>query len=83
MSFAINIGEKLGNKYSKKLIKNINIIKKSMTDATKTASKRAIQAITSLWKKSSQNNLEVVKSDEYVPTKDLYRQKKNKKLLTN
>ena len=83
MSFAINIGEKLGNTYSKKLIKNINIIKKSMTDATKTASKRAIQAITSLWKKSSQNNLEAVKSDEYVPTKDLYHQKKNKKLLTN
>ena len=83
MSFAINIGEKLGNTYSKKLIKNINIIKKSMTDATKTASKRAIQAITSLWKKSLQNNLEVVKSDKYVPTKDLYRQKKNKILLTN
>ena len=40
LSFAKNIGKKLSNKYSEKLIDSA---KKSTTDAIKTASKRAIQ----------------------------------------
>ena len=40
LSFAKNIGESLSNKYGQKLLDSI---KKSTTDAIKTASKRAIQ----------------------------------------
>ena len=40
LSFAKNIGKKIGDKYSQKLVDNA---KKSVTDAIKTASKRAIQ----------------------------------------
>ena len=40
LSFAKNMGKHLNNKYSQKLF---DTAKKSTTDATKTASKRAIQ----------------------------------------
>ena len=40
LSFAKNMGKKLSNKYSQKLIDSA---KKSTTDAIKTASKRAIK----------------------------------------
>ena len=40
LSFAKNIGKKISNKYSQKLVDSA---KKSATDAIKTASKRAIQ----------------------------------------
>ena len=40
LSFAKNIGKNISNKYSQKLVDSV---KKSATDAIKTASKRAIQ----------------------------------------
>ena len=40
LSFAKNIGKKIGSKYSQKLVDSA---KKSATDTIKTASKRAIQ----------------------------------------
>ena len=42
LSFAKNMGKNLSNKYGQKLI---DTIKKSTTDAIKTASKRAIQKV--------------------------------------
>ena len=44
LSFAINIGNNISNKYSQKLV---DTAKKSTTDAIKTASERAIQKATS------------------------------------
>ena len=80
LSFVKHIGQNLSNKYSKKLLDSA---KKSMTDAIKTASKRAIQKtaeatsdlignkiadkITSVSKKSSQNNLNEAKNETEIP----------------
>ena len=80
MSFAKNIGKSLSNKYSQKLIDSP---KKSTTNATKIASKRAVQKtvkangdllgnktadkITSVSKKYPKNNLKAVKSEEDIP----------------
>ena len=96
LSFAKNIGKNLSGKYSQK---RFDRAKKSTTDITKTASKRAIQKtaeaaeghligkiadkITNVSKKSSQNNLEAVKSEEDTPKKDIYLKKKDNKLLMN
>ena len=80
LSFAINIGKNLSNKYRQKLLDSA---KKSTTDAIKTASKRAIQKtaeatgdlinnkiddkITSASKKSNNNNNNNNNNeDEYV-----------------
>ena len=96
MSFAKNIGKNLKNKYGQKLI---DTAKKSTTDAIKTASKRAIQKtaeatgdlmgnkiadkITNVSKKSNKElpNEEDVEITTYK--KDIYLQKKDKKLLMN
>ena len=80
MSFAKNIGKNLSNKYIQKLIDSL---KKSTTNVTKIASKRAVQKtvkatsdllgnktadkITSVSKKYPKNNLKAVKGEEDIP----------------
>ena len=79
LSFAKNIGKSLSGKYSQKLSDSA---KKSSTDAIKTASKRAVQKTAKVKgdlignkisdkiikvSKTSQNNLEAVKSEEDIP----------------
>ena len=77
--FAKNIGKNLSNKYSKKCLDRA---KKSTTDAMKTASKKEIQITAEAThdlignkishkitkaSKTSQSNLEAVKSEEDIP----------------
>ena len=96
LSFAKNIGNNLSNKYSQKPLDRAT---KSTTDPIKTASKRAIQktakatgdltgykiADNRFSKKSSRHsqnddvNTEILKYQK----KDIYLQKKDKKLLMN
>ena len=93
MCFAKNIGKKLANKYGQE---RFDDAKKSPTDAIKTASKRAVQKtavatgdlignkiadkITSVSKKSPK---ELQNDEMEAPKKDIYLQKKDKKLLMN
>ena len=93
MCFAKNIGKKLANKYGQE---RFDDAKKSTTDAIKTASKRAVQKtavatgdlignkiadkITSVSKKSPK---ELQNDEMEAPKKDIYLQKKDKKLLMN
>ena len=93
LSFAKNMGKSLSSKYGQK---HLASTKKSTTDAIKSASKRAIQKtaeatghlignkitnkITSVSKKSSNNNGDVELTNH---KKDIYLQKKDKKLLMN
>ena len=95
MYFAKDIGKSLSSKYSQK---PLDSAKKSMTDAIKTASKRAIQKIaevtgnlignktadkiTNVSKISSQNVLNADERSKYKK-KDIYLQKKDTKLLMN
>ena len=94
MYFAKNMGKSLTNKYSQKLLGSAE---KSTTDAIKTVSKRVIQKtseatgdlignktadkITSISKKSSNNNNDGVELTTHK--KDIYLQKKDSKLLMN
>ena len=93
LSFSKNMGNHLSNKYGQKLL---DISKKSTTDATKTASKGAIQKtaeatgdligskisdkIASVSKKSPN---ELQNNEIEVPKKDIYLQKKDNRLLMN
>ena len=95
MYFAKDIGKSLSGKYSQK---PLDSAKKSMTDAIKTASKRAIQKIaevtgnlignktadkiTNVSKISSQNVLNADERSKYKK-KDIYLQEKDTKLLMN
>ena len=95
LSFAKSMGKRLSNKYGQKLLDSA---KKSMTDAIKTASKRAIQKtakgtgdlignkiadkITSVSKKKSAKELPNNKTEE-EDVKGTYLQKKDNKLFMN
>ena len=96
LPFAKNMGKSLSNKYGQKLLDNT---KKSTTDAIKTASKRAIQItaeatgdligkkiadkITSVSKKSANDEKEEEDVEVTAHKKDTYLQKKSNKLYMN
>ena len=88
VTHAIKVAKNMSNKYGQKIV---DTAKKSATDAIKTASKRAIQKLVIKWlirlqvhqknhimKKYSQMKL-IMKYQK----KDIFLQKKDKKLLTN
>ena len=57
LSFAKNMGKSLSNKYGQKLLDSP---KKSITDAIKTASERAIQKTTSNWRLNNNEDVELM-----------------------
>ena len=57
LSFTKNMGKSLSNKYGQKLLDSP---KKSITDAIKTASERAIQKTTSKWRLNNNEDVELM-----------------------